>query len=145
MPTDCKIGPIYWRQHGELCSMTTALGLHREDNQTFKKMTVSSELRRTYAAVFNIDKVTSTFTGRPPMLSYRYNSTPLPLDLSDEQLLADPISLAQSVGRLDANEWSTDGEIYSTTILRARTSLSVVRGEMLDIALSSAYDGSRVL
>jgi hypothetical protein len=122
--------------------MTTALGLHRDDNLTSKKANVSSELRRrTYAAAFNIDKVTSTFTGRPPMLSYRYSSTPLPLDLSDEQLLADPVSLAESVRRLDANGWSTDGHIYSTTILRARTSLSVIRGEILDIALCSACDG----
>jgi hypothetical protein len=118
--------------------MTTALGMHRDTDQEPKKVNVSSEMRRRiYAAVFNIDKVVSTFTGRPPMLSHRYSSTPLPLDLSDEQLLSDPASLSESIGRLDGNGWSTDGQIYSTTILRARTSFSFIRGEILDIALCS--------
>ena len=124
--------------------MTTALGMHRDTDQNPGKVTVSSEMRRRiYAAVFNIDKVISTFTGRPPMLNHRYSSTPLPLDLSDEQLLADPTSLSESLARLDAKGWNTDGQIYSTTILRARTSFSFVRGEILDIALCSSIEDVR--
>ena len=124
--------------------MTTALGMHRDADADPRKVNVSSEMRRRiYAAVFNIDKVNSTLTGRPPMLSYRYSSTPLPLDLSDEQLLSDPASLIESVERLDANGWSNDGQIYSTTILRARTSFSIIRGEILDIALCSTGENFR--
>lgn len=135
-------GHLYWRQHGDLCSMTTCLGMHRDTDQTPRMVSVSSEMRRRiYAAVFNIDKVISTFTGRPPMLNHRYSSTPLPLDLSDEQLLSDTTSLSKSIERLDANGWNTDGQIYSTTILRARTSFSVIRGGVLDIALRSSTDG----
>lgn len=122
--------------------MTTALGMHRDADQTPKKVTISSEMRRrTYAAVFNIDKVIATFTGRPPMLSHRYSSTPLPLDLSDEQLLSNPETLAKILEGLDANGWNSDGQIYSTTILRARTSFSIIRGEVLDIALCPTIDG----
>lgn len=74
------------------------------------------------------------------MLSHRYSSTPLPLDLSDQQLLSDPETLYKFIEQLDANGWNTDGEIYSTTILRARTSFSAIRSEVLDIALSSRTD-----
>ena len=122
--------------------MTTALGMHRDADQNPRKITISSEMRRrTYAAVFNIDKVIATFTGRPPMLNHRYSSTPLPLDLSDEQLLSDRSTLSSHLERLDANGWNTDGQIYSTTILRARTSFSIIRGEVLDIALGLMVDG----
>ena len=124
--------------------MTTALGMHRDADQIPKKVTISSEMRRrTYAAVFNVDKIIATFTGRPPMLSHRYSSTPLPLDLSDEQLLSDPETLSKILEKLDASGWNSDGQIYSTTILRARTSFSIVRGEVLDIALCSMTDGIR--
>lgn len=124
--------------------MTTALGMHRDADQNPKMATISSEMRRRiYAAVFNIDKVIATFTGRPPMLSHHYSSTPLPLDLSDEQLLSDREELFRIVGRLDANGWNTDSQIYSTTILRARTSFSMIRSEVLDMALSSVPDDIR--
>jgi hypothetical protein len=78
------------------------------------------------------------------MLNHRYSSTPLPLDLGDEQLLSDPSTLS---GHLDANGWNTDSQIYPTTILRARTSFSIIRGEVMDIALSLMADdvGERIL
>lgn len=116
--------------------MTTALGLHR-DNST-STISIASEMRRrVYAAVFNIDKVFATFMGRPPFLSSRYSSTPLPLDLSDEDLLAGEPTLAVAVAKVDERGWSMNGEIYSTTILRARTLFSFVRDEILAIALGS--------
>lgn len=131
---------MYWRQHGDLVSMATALGLHRDVDSTSRKPSISSEIRRRiFAAVFNIDKVNATFMGRPPMLSARYTSTPLPLDLSDESLLAGEPTLSQIVASLDANGWSTDGQIYSTTILRARTMFAFIRDDILALALGTTH------
>lgn len=91
-----------WRRHGEMCAMVTSLGLHRDVDPVPYRVSFRAEVRReTYSRIVSclsleahkahlftppkviIDKVISTFTGRPPMLSYRYSSTPLPLDISD--------------------------------------------------------------
>jgi hypothetical protein len=113
--------------------MTTAFRMHRNPEQAPKKVAVGSEMkRRIYTAVFNIDKVIAPFTGRPPLLSYRYSSTPLPLDLSNEQPLSTPENLCKAIEALDSNGWNTGGQIYSTTNLRARTSFSIIRREVLD-------------
>lgn len=95
--------------------------------------------------IFNIDKVLATFAGRPPLLSYRFASTPLPLDMSDEELLGYRPSDPDAAGdrTVDENGWSTSGKIYSTTILRARTMMAVVRDSILDICLQATACGGR--
>lgn len=129
-------GLICWRQLGDLVSVATALGLHRDSDSG--PITVASEVRRrVYAAVFNIDKVFATFLGRPPLISGRYNSTPLPLDLSDEALLGKEESFREAIEALDPRGWNTDNQIYSTTILRARTVFNFIRDEILALALGS--------
>ncbi|KAL4782547.1 hypothetical protein BJX76DRAFT_369104 [Aspergillus varians] len=121
-----------WTQHGELVAVATSLGLHREPQSETKPLTPQREMgRRVYAAVFNIDKVLATFTGRPPMLSLAYSSTPLPLDLSDHVLLSG--DLAAATASLDSHGWSKDGRIYSTTILRARTMFARIRHDILEL------------
>lgn len=118
--------------------MTTAVGLHRDTDSIPRTVSIASEMRRRiYAAVFNIDKVTATLMGRPPFLSRRYSSTPLPLDLSDESVLAGEPHLSDAVSSLDAEGWNTEGQIYSTTILRARTMFAYIRDEILVLALGS--------
>jgi hypothetical protein len=84
-----------------------------------------------------LDKVIVSFTGRPPLMSYRYASTPLPLDLRDEDLLSDGATLARAVAALDGNGWNTSGGVYSVTLLRARSMLAFIRDELVEIALST--------
>ncbi|KAF7594029.1 hypothetical protein BBP40_010307 [Aspergillus hancockii] len=135
---------ICWRQHGDLIAVATFLGLHRESVSDSEKVTLQHEMkRRVYAAVFNIDKVLSTFTGRPPLLNRLHSSTKLPLDLSDDDLLSD--HLQESVAKLDTNRWNQDGRIYSTTILRARTMFSKIRDEILEITSNSAAEYSLIV
>ena len=117
--------------------MLTFLGLHAERPPTHYKPTLCSEnKRRLFAYCFNIDKVIVAFTGRPPLLSGRYCSTPLPLDLSDEDLLGDEESLAKAVEELDENGWNTRGKVYPSTLLRARVISSFIQDEILEIALN---------
>lgn len=124
--------------------MTTSLGLHRELETEAETVSLPHELkRRLYAAVFNIDKVISTFTGRPPLLSRAYSSTRLPLDLSDDALLSS--DLPSATAQLDSRGWNKDNQIYSTTILRSRTSFARIRHEVLEVLESSVdnlADGS---
>jgi len=83
-----------------------------------------------------MDKGVATFTGRPPLFSRRYTTRQsLPLDVSDEALFAGGETLARAIASLDENGFNMDGEIYSATILRARTLLALVRDEILEIAL----------
>ena len=140
----------YWRTHGDLMAMTTYLGLHVSPNADPMDCTITTQVKRQlFAAIFAHDKVTATFTGRPPFLSRRFSSTPLPLDLSDDMLLlsssgsSNPPPTDYRDCRVDDNGWSTDGRIYVTTTLRARAMLAYVRDEILEIALQSLDFGGK--
>lgn len=118
--------------------MVVSIGLHEDYDQGRCGVSIQSETRkRIFGAVFNIDKVNATYFGRPPLLNRRYSSTSLPLDLSDEVLLEGGDALARAVEALDEDGWNTEGKLYTTTILRARTSLSYIRDAILEIALGS--------
>ncbi|KAM0255533.1 hypothetical protein ACHAQJ_005680 [Trichoderma viride] len=137
-------GMQYWRTHGDLMAMTTYLGLHVSPNADPMDWSITTQIkRRLFAAIFSHDKVTATFTGRPAFLSRRFSSTPLPLDMSDEILLAKPPLTDYGDCRVDENGWNIDGQIYLTTTLRARTMLAYVRDEILEIALQSIDFGGK--
>jgi len=115
-----------------------SLGLHRAKVYPSDEVpSVAAEARkRVFASVFRMDKGVATFTGRPPLFSRRYTTRQsLPLDVSDEALFAGGETLARAIASLDENGFNMDGEIYSATILRARTLLALVRDEILEIAL----------
>ncbi|KAL2829274.1 hypothetical protein BDW59DRAFT_38605 [Aspergillus cavernicola] len=120
-------------QHGELVAVTTSLGLHREPQTETELLTPQREMnRRVHAAVFNIDKVLATFTGRPPpMLSLAYSSTPLPLDPSDQVLLSG--DLVTVTASLDSHGWSKNRRIFYTTILRAWAMFARIRHDILEL------------
>lgn len=126
-----------WSTHGTTISLLTFLGLHAEPGTSHYKPNLCLEnKRRLFAYCFNIDKVIVAFTGRPPLLSGRYCSTPLPLDLSDEDLMADEETLQSVVESLDENGWNTRGKVYPATLLRARVMCSYIQDEILELALS---------
>lgn len=128
---------MLWRLHGDLNHATTGLGLHR-DRHSGELITISSEMRRrTWALMFATDKTLAAFTGRPPGLSHRYNSCPLPLDLSDEDLLASREGLDLAVGQLDSSGWKTTAEVGSGTSLRANMISSLIMSEILELSLGS--------
>lgn len=83
---------------------------------------------------------TVSFTGRPPLLSLRYTSTPVPLDIGDEVLFSDAATLAQSVQHLDENGWNTRGEFSSSTFIRARALMAFIREEIIEIALGHGHE-----
>ncbi|MBE3049344.1 fungal specific transcription factor domain-containing protein, partial [Candidatus Bathyarchaeota archaeon] len=99
-----SLGLRTWKSHSDTVSLLTFLGLHAETNPPDYEPTLASEFRRSlYAWVYCLDMAIVSFTGRPPLLSSAYASTPLPLDLSHEVLLSDKDSRAEAVRGLDGD------------------------------------------
>ena len=77
-----------------------ALGLHCY--QGALGTTPHPEQTKTLSAcLFWSDKELSLFTGRPPSLSRRYYSCPLPLGLNDETLMCGGVELEREIESLD--------------------------------------------
>ncbi|KAL6357296.1 hypothetical protein LRP88_07454 [Fusarium phalaenopsidis] len=130
---------LCWRYHADTVSLMTFLGLHAGfDNPNYVPTLSTENKRRIAARVFTIDKVMVSFTGRPPLLGRRYFSTPLPLDIRDEELLADQETLTRAVQALDEHGWNRNGELHSATLTRARVQIAVIKDEMLEIALENS-------
>jgi hypothetical protein len=132
-----------WRAHAETVSLLTFLGLHAEAYTTDYTPTFCSELRRKLcASVFNCDKVIS-FQGRPPLLSRRFISTPLPLDMADEAFFEGPEAVSQAVSALDYNGWDRESKYPSSAAaIRARTQMAIMRDELMEISLGNNEDTS---
>ncbi|KAK7948357.1 fungal specific transcription factor [Apiospora aurea] len=131
-----------WRAHAELVAITTFLGLHCIPRTTPYEPSVSSEIkRRLFACVYNIDKVVSSFTGRPPLLNARHVSTPLPLDIDDEVLLGDRERLLEvaRTPEISDERHFYDNKLKSVTIMRARGMMAFIRNDILDISLGQIH------
>ena len=115
----------------------TFLGLHQlPDDPPGVLPTAASESKRRLASkIFIIDKLTACFTGRPPLLSRRYVSTSLPLDLEDEVLLDGNQAVEKAVKSLDGGGWNTDGKLYSSTSPRARYLFCCTLDHIMEISL----------
>lgn len=128
-------GLATWRAHADTIALLTFLGLHAEQNTPNYKPTLASELRRNlFGWIYNMDTVIVSFTGRPPLISSTYSSTPLPLDLDDEELL-DEGRLTEALGGLDGDGWSVVPRITRFTFTRSRAMLGMIREEIFRVAL----------
>ncbi|KAF4847432.1 hypothetical protein CGCSCA4_v005449 [Colletotrichum siamense] len=128
-----------WQSHGECVTLLTSLGLHIDDsapNQPYVPTLASELRRRLFGHVFHSDKAGSTFTGRPPLLCGKFTSTPLPLALRDEDLLADEDTRKAAAAALDCHGWNRDGTLPPVGNLRARVCFSMIRDDIFEIALA---------
>lgn len=117
-----------------------AMGMHRQ-SETSEFPSIHEHANQSIiASLYNVDKILACFTGRPPLLSRRYMFTPLPLDVSDEALMAGGEVLKNATNSLDKDGWNTDGQVYSTTILRVRYMFTTVRDGILELALGRGFD-----
>jgi hypothetical protein len=98
---------------------------------------VSREARRRIVCqIFIADKFLATAVGRPPLLTRRFCSIKVPLDLDDTALLSDKETFQRQLLRLDPDGWDIDGRLHSSSILRVRTMIALIRDEILEIGLS---------
>ncbi|RSL46172.1 hypothetical protein CEP54_013983 [Fusarium duplospermum] len=132
----------FWESHSLAVSMMIFLGLHAQGGsksqvQQEKPSFCTEYKRRLFSYIFFADKFVVSFSGRPPLISRRYCSTALPLDLQDEDLMSDETTLAEAMKTLDERGWNTKKKVHSVTFMRARMLLSYVLDELVEIALGN--------
>jgi hypothetical protein len=93
--------------------------------------------KRLSASCFWNDKEISMFTGRPPALSHRYYTCPLPLDLADEVLLEGGELLQREINALDENGWNQKGEVYNATRYRVIALFAVIQDEVMELFIGT--------
>lgn len=124
-----------WYSHGAAVSMLTFMGLHAQVGEIPDTPTLCSEHnRRIVAQIYNHDKFSVAFSGRPSLLNRRYCMTPLPLDLRDEDL-ADEATLQKAAQKLDERGWNKEGKMYPFTLIRARRMMASILEEVMELAL----------
>ncbi|KAI1464872.1 uncharacterized protein F4812DRAFT_462195 [Daldinia caldariorum] len=134
---------VVWRVHAETIALLTFLGFHAVEERDRHETSLATEIKkRFFYHMFTMDMVVVSFTGRPPLISSRYSSTPLPLDISSEELFSDRDTFMEAVSRLDEKGWNTDGELYPSTIIRARGIIAIIREEIFKIALDHRQNSS---
>ena len=92
-------------------------------------------LRRFSCQVFITDKFLATLVGRPPLLSRRFCSVELPLDIDDVTLLTDKESFDRCRESLDSDGWATDGRFRAVTVLRIRMKIALIRDRILEFVM----------
>ncbi|KAF5608581.1 uncharacterized protein FSUBG_4509 [Fusarium subglutinans] len=134
---------ICWGSFADAVSVMTYLGVHVEKLTGLYKPSLSSEhKRRLFGRVYNLDKAIVAFTGRPPLINPRFCSTPPPLDLSDEDLLAGGAVLERAVSELDSRGWNLRGGVYPSSICRAGYFMAQILNEIIDISLGSGSNAT---
>ncbi|OAR03112.1 hypothetical protein LLEC1_06387 [Akanthomyces lecanii] len=135
---DGELSMSSWQTGAASVACMTFLGTQAEQQPASYQPTFYSEYKRRIAVhIFTRDKLAVAFTGRPPLISHRYFSTPMPLDIADQDLL-DPASLERAAQSLDDKGWNTDGKLHSSTAIRARFMISMIRDELVEATLSKA-------
>lgn len=94
--------------------------------------------RRVGCQIFIVDKFLATFVGRPPLLTRRFFSMRLPLDLDDITLLSDQETFQRQLHRIDADGWNMDGRFHSSSLLRVRMMVALIRDEILEVVLDQS-------
>lgn len=96
------------------------LGLHAASGGIYDRSISTQIKRRLFNKLFCSDRVVVSFSGRPSLLSQKFISTPLPLNIPDEVEIG---ITPRCDDLIDANGWKTQRKIYKTTVLRARASV----------------------
>ncbi|QSZ33591.1 hypothetical protein DSL72_005159 [Monilinia vaccinii-corymbosi] len=135
---------MVWRQIGDLVSMSTALGLHRQADDDGPVTFLSESKRRLFTIIFNFDKSSSHLTGRPPALSYRYTRFRFPLDIEDEVLTQSPEAIRMAADKLDSNGWNQEGRFTDATYTRAHGYLAIIIDEILEVSLTGSASENRI-
>jgi chromatin structure-remodeling complex subunit RSC3/30 len=121
---------------GELSTTVFALGLHQDSSAKAPFFLVELR-RRTMVAAFAVDKMLATFLGRPPLISWRYCNILMPLDLSMEEIVAEPVIRNAAIAALDENSgWNREGSLQKGAWARIALITSILREKVLEMSLS---------
>jgi hypothetical protein len=130
------IGNFAWRRLGDLATTIYALGMHHEiESQADVSCFFKESRKKCFGASYTLDKAIATLLGRPPRISSQYATQSIPLNLSDEETMADGDELLSHMSKLNANGWNTDGMIRCCSWIRTRTLVARIREEVLLLSL----------
>ncbi|KZS97957.1 hypothetical protein SISNIDRAFT_436686 [Sistotremastrum niveocremeum HHB9708] len=79
-----------WSQLGAAVRTAQALGLHRDGSQMGLDSFQTEQRRRIWAYIYHADRSYALVMGRPQSISDDYTSAKPPLNVTDEELLANP-------------------------------------------------------
>lgn len=74
----------------------------------------------------------SSIFDRPPRLLKRFSDCEIPLNLSDEEVLAEPEVFEEARRRLTEDGWNAEGKFYPSTWTRTRFLTADLREEILE-------------
>ena len=115
------IDETVWRKVGDLTSDIYAHGVYRESfNSSNTPFFLVECRRRIFARAYHYDKSMSSLFDRPPRILKRYSDCEMPLNLSDEEVLAEPVVLEEACRRLTEDGWNAEGKFFSSTWTRVR-------------------------
>ena len=115
-----------------------AHGLHQES--TNAPFFLREMRKRTMIGAYTADKELATFLGRPPLISWRYCDISMPLDLSCEEIAADPEVRNAAIANLTPEGWNREGSVKKGAWPRVCLLTSMFREKILDVSLSRKSD-----
>lgn len=128
------ISSSLWKRMGSLTAATTAFGLHKPSTAEKPYSLLFIELqKRIFSSALGMSCELATFHGRPPGLTRHYLSNNLPLDGSEEEIMADDEDSLRE--KLCPDGWNKAGKIYPATLGRAFMTSHLIREEILEICL----------
>ncbi|KAF2868108.1 hypothetical protein BDV95DRAFT_157941 [Massariosphaeria phaeospora] len=125
-----------WVKTGSMSTAVVGFGLHEEikvdDNTPFF---IAEFRKRLFVCVYENDKYSSAYTGRPPRLTRHYCRLQLPLDLTDAQTMSDGLDLENVLSELDAEGWNQRNQVQRCTFARIEAFSANFLEEILEISL----------
>lgn len=120
-----------WHLLGDLSSDIYNLGIHHEASITSGTPFFLAECRRRcFLKAYHLDGTFSALFNRPPRILRRYSDCKMPLNLSDEDIIADPVQLEQACSKLTPDGWDAEGRCFPTTAVRLRCLTAEIREDV---------------
>ncbi|KAJ5523717.1 hypothetical protein N7494_010367 [Penicillium frequentans] len=125
-----------WRALGDLSTIIFTLGLNQPPCDEDAPFWLVETRKRVMGSAFCSDKQLATFLGRPPRISWRFCDITLPLDLSFDDIIAEPEVRDRAISKLDADGWNTENNDTQAVWLRAYLIMGPVRESILELSLN---------
>uniref|UniRef100_A0A093XJ68 Pyrimidine pathway regulatory protein 1 n=1 Tax=Talaromyces marneffei PM1 TaxID=1077442 RepID=A0A093XJ68_TALMA len=129
-----------WKILGDLSTLVYSLGFHQRQNNETLPFFLIEHRKRLLLGAYSIDKELATFLGRPPRISWRHIDVDLPLDITYNELLAEPEIRDAAIAQLDEDGWNTQGIVSRTTFVRSMYKIGQVRELVLELSLNSPLE-----
>ena len=135
-----------WRKLGDLSTAVFARGLHASREAADEPFWLKEIRRRGLGYAYAMDKMLSTFVGRPPRVSKRYCNIEIPLDLEYDELALEGDELASVCSKLDAGGWyprDDSARERASAFIRPYVLGASIREDTLELCLGPPQDNLR--